>query len=77
MSSNKNRTLVATVEQRQTILDLIEPIDVAGLGDGSRRHWYPAKATDLLNSAHKLGASRTDIEELLKRCGFWPAVMGS
>ncbi|HEY1804470.1 MAG TPA: tryptophan 7-halogenase [Terracidiphilus sp.] len=48
----------------------IEPINVAGLGNSERRNWYPVEAEDLLNSAAKLGASRADVEALLKRCGF-------
>jgi tetracycline 7-halogenase / FADH2 O2-dependent halogenase len=49
----------------------IEPIDVAGLGDLSRRNWHPVLAGDLLDAAHKLSASRTEIEEFLERSGFF------
>lgn len=76
-SAPRDQTPVRAVKLKRTILDLIEPIDVAGLGDGSRRNWHPAKAADLLNAAHKLGVSRADIEELLKRCGFLPTAIGS
>jgi len=48
----------------------IEPFDVAGLTDRSRRSWYPALATDLLDNAPKLGASVDEVHALLARCGF-------
>jgi tetracycline 7-halogenase / FADH2 O2-dependent halogenase len=54
------------------ILRAIEPFNVAGLGDASRRNWYPANAEDLLQAAPKLGATREDIARLLERCGFEP-----
>lgn len=48
----------------------IEPFDVAGLLDRSRRDWYPALAEDLLGSASKLEATTEEIYRLLARCGF-------
>jgi FADH2 O2-dependent halogenase len=48
----------------------IEPFDVAGLLDRSRRDWYPVLADDLLTSAAKLHATPEDVERLLERCGF-------
>jgi FADH2 O2-dependent halogenase len=54
------------------ILHAIEPFNIAGLGDAERRNWYPVLAEDLLQSAHKLNASREDILKLLRRCGFSP-----
>jgi tetracycline 7-halogenase / FADH2 O2-dependent halogenase len=52
------------------ILEAIEPFNVAGLGRRERRNWYPVYAEDLMNGAEKLGATREDISELLRRCGF-------
>ena len=52
------------------IVEAIEPINVAGLGRPERRNWYPVYADDLLNAAEKLGASREDIFESLRLCGF-------
>ena len=49
----------------------IEPLDVAGLGDPDRRNWHPILAEDLLAGAHKLSATRSDIEGLLQRSGFY------
>jgi FADH2 O2-dependent halogenase len=48
----------------------VEPFDVAGLGDDTRRDWYPVLAQDIIAGRHKLGASETEIESLLARCGF-------
>jgi FADH2 O2-dependent halogenase len=48
----------------------IEPFDVAGLLDRSRRDWYPVLAEDLLTNAAKLNATTEQVEGLLARCGF-------
>jgi FADH2 O2-dependent halogenase len=64
------RTRQQSDELSRDILRAIEPINVAGLGDASRRNWYPVDADDLLQSAHKLNASHDDILKLLQRCGF-------
>ena len=50
----------------------IEPVDIAGLRDRSRRDWYPALAEDLTANASKLQATTGEIEVLLERCGFSP-----
>jgi FADH2 O2-dependent halogenase len=66
-----------TPEQRAELVEqirrAIEPFDVAGLSDRSRRNWYPVKAGDLFGAANKLGASRIEIEKLLSRSGFFEA----
>ena len=43
----------------------IEPFDVIGLLDESRRNWYPVLAEDLVASRHKLGATEAEIEKVL------------
>jgi FADH2 O2-dependent halogenase len=48
----------------------IEPWNVAGLLDPSRRNWYPVRASDLRAGATKLGASPPEIDRLLERSGF-------
>ena len=48
----------------------IEPFDVAGLRDRSRRDWYPVLAADLVAGAPKLGATSAEIKRLLARSGF-------
>jgi FADH2 O2-dependent halogenase len=48
----------------------VEPFDVAGLHDASRRHWYPALSSDLLENASKLDATGEEIHALLVRCGL-------
>jgi FADH2 O2-dependent halogenase len=54
----------------------IEPFDIAGLRDRTRRDWYPAHAEDLIAGASKLGASADDIDRLLTRSGFTAARIG-
>jgi FADH2 O2-dependent halogenase len=57
------------------ILRAIAPFDVAGLGDESRRDWYPVLAEDLVRAAPRLQASEAQVQALLARCGFLaPAV---
>lgn len=48
----------------------IEPFDLAGLRDRTRRDWYPVLADDLIAGAAKLEASAEDIDQLLARSGF-------
>ncbi len=48
----------------------IEPFDIAGLRDRTRRDWYPVLADDLIAGAAKLDASAEDIDRLLARSGF-------
>lgn len=51
-------------------LTAIEPIDIAGLSDVSRRNSYGVFADDLHNAAHKLDATQDEIDAMLARCGF-------
>jgi FADH2 O2-dependent halogenase len=50
----------------------IEPFDIAGLLDRSRRDWYPALGEDLIANASKLQATTAEVDALLERCGFTP-----
>lgn len=59
-----------SIELIKDIERAIEPINVAGLGRPERRNWYPVHADDLVSAAEKLDASREDIFDLLRRCGF-------
>ncbi len=52
------------------IQQAIEPVNVAGLGNGDRKNWYPVEAIDLLNGAAKLTAGKQEIHQLLIRSGF-------
>jgi tetracycline 7-halogenase / FADH2 O2-dependent halogenase len=54
----------------KSILQTIEPINLAALGNANRRNWYPCRGEDLLAAAPKLKVDRAAIEQLLKRCGF-------
>src|SRR5215467_10586860 len=51
---------------------VIEPFDIAGLLDRTRREWYPVQAGDLIRNAAKLKATEIDVERLLERSGFNP-----
>lgn len=51
----------------------VDPVNVAGLLDAKKRNWYGVDAEDLFASAHKLGASREEIEAMLARTGFIPS----
>jgi FADH2 O2-dependent halogenase len=51
----------------------IAPFDVAGLTDGTRHPWYPARPEDLLAGAPKLAVSQDEITAMLKRCGMTKA----
>lgn len=55
----------------EDVLQAIGPIDVAGLCNRQRRNWYPVDADDLINSAHKVDATREDVIWLLQSCGFY------
>jgi hypothetical protein len=48
----------------------IEPWDVAGLSDLSRRNFYTVNLDDLWRSRSKVGASEADIENLLRKLGL-------
>ena len=58
-------------ELLEKIAAAIEPIDVAGLSDRSRRNWHPVLAADLLAAAHKLSVSRPEVESFLEWSGFF------
>lgn len=52
------------------VLTTIEPIDIAGLCDLSRRNSYGVFASDLRSASHKLNATGAEIDAMLARCGF-------
>jgi tetracycline 7-halogenase / FADH2 O2-dependent halogenase len=55
----------------EEVVRLIEPFNVGGFGDTSRRNWYPVCAEDLLRAGYKLGAGREEIIAMLDRSGFY------
>jgi FADH2 O2-dependent halogenase len=63
-------TETESAELVREILSAIEPINVAGLGRPERPNWYPVEASDLLDNAHKLKATRGEVLAMLERCGF-------
>ena len=54
----------------ESVRRAVEPFNVAGLCDPSRRNWYPVQAEDLLGAAGKLGATREEAARMLERTGF-------
>lgn len=64
LSSAERAGLLREIDQT------IAPVDVAGLGDRTRRDWYPARAEDLLAASCKLGATADEVRAMLARCGF-------
>ena len=55
------------------INSVIESVDIAGLTDQTRRNWYDVRADDLFKASNKLGVSKTEIEAMLTRGGFFKA----
>ncbi len=59
---------------RETILrkisKAIEPFNISGLADPSRRNWYPVVLDDLFCSAAKLQSTDSEIREMLLREGM-------
>lgn len=67
------RAPMAPSERADLIAEIyraIAPIDVAGLSERARHHWFPVTRQDLLVSASKLNVSRDAIVALLNRMGF-------
>jgi tetracycline 7-halogenase / FADH2 O2-dependent halogenase len=48
----------------------IDPINVAGLLDRTRRDWFPVRVDDLLAAAPRLGATSEELHQLVERCGL-------
>ncbi|MFO1501748.1 MAG: hypothetical protein U1G07_25795 [Verrucomicrobiota bacterium] len=46
------------------VLNAIAPIDLIGLSDLERHHWYPVRSEDLRHAAGKLGLSLADLDRL-------------
>jgi FADH2 O2-dependent halogenase len=55
----------------EEVLRLIEPFNVGGFGDPSRRNWYPVYSEDLLRAGCKLGAGQEEIIAMLDKSGFY------
>ena len=69
------RTAIDAGRDREELLTKIaaavDPLNIAGLFDRSRRNWYPVLAADLVAAAPKLSVSRSEVESFLKRSGFF------
>ena len=70
------RTLLAEAGRRPTtewsarVAEVIEPINVAGLCDPSKGHWYGVDAADLRAGAPKLESTPEAIGAMLRSCGL-------
>ncbi|MCC6161912.1 MAG: tryptophan 7-halogenase [Acidobacteria bacterium] len=64
----------AGADVRRRLADAIDatiaPYDVAGLGDRTRRDWYPVSVDDIFAARERLGVSEADIGAMLERCGI-------
>lgn len=65
---------VLSEKEQQQLIECIEilvaPFDVAGLTQLGRNNWYPVLAEDLFDAGDKVGATRKELERMLKRTGF-------
>jgi FADH2 O2-dependent halogenase len=52
------------------IIQAIEALNLAGLGNPKKRNWYPIDANDLFKNAYKVQATAEEIAALLERSGF-------
>ncbi|MDP6893512.1 MAG: hypothetical protein QF731_10060, partial [Verrucomicrobiota bacterium] len=52
------------------ISKIIEPFNISGLADASKRNWYPVVLDDLFRSAAKLESTDSEIREMLLREGM-------
>ena len=66
-----------TEQLSRDVLRAIEPFNIAGLGDPARHNWYAVEAEDFLRGAHKVGADRNEVAQLLARCGFDRALLAT
>lgn len=69
-AAREPRTPAGRTRLVEGITRAVEPFDVAGLHDASRRNWFPVDAADLRAGASKLEAGPAEIERLLAASGF-------
>ena len=67
--ATKSKSGIPRGSVAEEISRTIEPVNVAGLADRSRRNWYPALAEDLLAASGKLGVDKADVRKMLVRVG--------
>jgi len=54
------------------VADALRPVNLAGLGNPSRRNWYPVDLSELFAAASKVEATDEDLRRMLLRCGMEP-----
>jgi FADH2 O2-dependent halogenase len=64
VSSNNREVILRKISK------IIEPFNISGLADASKRNWYPVVLDDLFRSAAKLESTDSEIREMLLREGM-------
>ncbi len=64
------QTEISPEEFSAAVHQAIRPFNVAGLMNPERRNWYPVDLGALLEAGDKLGASRSELVTMLRRCGI-------
>jgi FADH2 O2-dependent halogenase len=64
------RSGVSARELRARVNAVLKEFDLGGLGDESRRPWYPVLAEDLRRARHRIDASAEEVDVMLRRAGF-------
>ena len=55
----------------EKVRNLIEPFNLGEFGNPARGNRFPVRGEDLLNAAHKLGATREEVAAMLQSSGFY------
>jgi len=58
---------------RQAIETGMEPFNLAGLCRAEKANWYPCDVHELYQAAHRIPATRSEIDTMLRHCGMLPA----
>jgi len=70
------QTLLADAGRQPTadwiarVTETVKPINIAGLCDPRKRHWYGVDTADLLQGSSKLESSPEAIQAMLRNCGL-------
>jgi hypothetical protein len=52
------------------VAETVAPINIAGLCDPKKRHWYGVEAADLMAGAASLESTPEAIQAMLQKCGL-------
>jgi hypothetical protein len=59
-----------TADWIDRVSETVGPINIAGLCDPKKRHWYGVEAADLMAGAALLESSPEAIQAMLRKCGL-------